>query len=396
MKRKRIRDKLLLIILIFFLVPSLLLGGLSLVFGTKALDKGSLETQSVRLNHSVTQIQDSLDQVDNDLFYVSESSALNLYFSALQSDSAVKQRIMLTNLRQSLKKFLKHKPQYHHISFIDSGGMEVVRIENIDGKVRNVSDPDLKSQRDMVFFKRTIGLQKGDLYMSELKLSRNDKEIVQPLKPLIHYATPIFDKQNNPQGILVLDVDMDRVFQKTASKLPTGMQALLIDSEGYYLFHPDAGKAWSGKSNLDTGANFILEKNFSKEEFIKTSATNHVDIDNEIISYVPLKINENQRQLGIFVISSPKQTIFQLSEQFRSKLILVMVVLLLLGIIIAYYISGVFPKSLIAFSEDVERLSKGEIETPIVSASNDEVGDLAVAVERLRKSIKFLMKKVEH
>jgi HAMP domain-containing protein len=372
------------------------LGGFSFVIGTKALDKTSLETQTARLNQSLAEIQDYLDQVDNDLFYLSESSALNLYFSALQSESAVKQRLMLTNLRQSLKKFLRYKPQYLQISFIDSGGMEVVRIENIDGKVKNISDPDLKSQREMVFFKRTIGLQKGDLYMSELKPSRKDKEIVNPLKPLIHYATPIVDKQNNPQGILVVNVDMNRIFQKTASKLPKGMQVFLIDSDGYYLFHPDKGKAWSGKNNLDTGANLLLDKNISKDEFTHTPAINHLKIDEEIISYVPLKINENQRQLGIFIISSPKETIFQPSEQFSSKLIMFTVVLLLLGTIIAYFTSGIFPKSLIAFSEDVERLSMGEIETPIAAASNDEIGELAIAVERLRKSIKFLMKKVEH
>ena len=147
MKPKKIRDKLLLVLLTFFFIPILIIGVYSLVFGTETLEKGSLETQTVRLNQSILEIQDYLDQVDNDLFYLSESSALSLYFSTLQSGSAVKQRLMLTNLRLSFKKFLKHKPQYLQISYIDSGGMEVLRIENIGGKVRNISDPDLQSQR---------------------------------------------------------------------------------------------------------------------------------------------------------------------------------------------------------------------------------------------------------
>ncbi len=396
MKPKRIKDKLLLVLLMFFLVPTLVIGAFSLVFGSKSLDKASLETQSAWLNHGLAEIQDYLDQVDNDLFYLSESSALSLYFSALQSESAVKHRLMLTNLRQSFKKFLKYKPQYQQISFIDSGGMEVVRIKNVDGKIRNISDPDLQSKRAMNFFKRTIGLQKGDLYMSVLELSQQANEIVKPFKPTIYYATTVFDKQNNPQGILVFNVDMNRIFQKTASQLPKGMQVLLIDSDGYYLFHPDPGKAWSGKTNLDTGENFFSDKNISKDDLKNTSGTSHLNSIEEVISYAPLKINENQRRLGILIITSPKDIIFQPSERFNFNLIVVMVVLLLLGTIIAYFISAVIPKPLIAFSEDVERLSKGEIETPIVAASNDEINDLATAVERLRKSIKFLMKKVEH
>ncbi len=396
MKAKKIRDKLLLVLLIFLLVPTLILGVFSLFFGSGALNKGSLTTQEARLNHSLAEIHGYLDQVDNDLFYLSESSALNLYFSALQSGSAVKQRLMLNNLRQSFKKFLKHKPQYLQISFVDSGGMEIVRLVNIDGKIRNISDPELKSQREMVFFKRTIGLQKGDLYMSELELSRQDNEIVKPFKSTVHYAAPIFDKLNDPQGILVFNVDMNRILQKTTSQLPKGMQAFLVDSEGYYLFHPDPKKAWSGKNNLDTRTDFFSDKNISKADIKSTSAINHLNISNEVMSYAAVKINDNQRQLGILFLTAPKDIVFQLSEKFSSTLMLVMILLLLLGAIVAYFISGLMPRSLIAFSEDVEKLSKGDIENPIVVATNDEIGDLAIAVERLRKSIKFLMKKVEH
>lgn len=392
MKLNKIKDKLFLVLLAFFLIPTLILGILVIVSGSKTLRQASLETQSVRLEQDIGRIQDYLDQVDNDLFYLSETNALKLYFSVLQSDSAVKQRLMLTNLRNSFKKFLRQKSQYLQISFIDSGGMEIVRVENIDGKVKNISDAALHSKREMPFFKHAMGLKKGDLFMSELNLNGQNPDVANSLQSTIYYVTPVFDRQNNTQGILVGHVNMNRILQKAASQLPNGMQIMLIDSDGNYLFHSDRQKVNAGEKSLDTRTSFFSDKNITKEQFNSSSTVKHQNIGDEIISYTNLKIN-NKRQLGTFIIVAPKDLVFQSSDIFIRVLIIVMILMLVLGVIFAYLMASRVSKPLVLFSDDVERLSKGELEKRIIAASNDEIGALAISVERLRKSTKILMKK---
>ena len=69
--------------------------------------------------------------------------------------------------------------------------------------------------------------------------------------------------------------------------------------------------------------------------------------------------------------------------------LLALVLALGFGVIVAQWVTA----PIVKLTEAVERMSKGDLESPIESVSDDETQRLASAMERLRKSMKLMIDK---
>jgi nitrogen fixation/metabolism regulation signal transduction histidine kinase len=389
----KIRNKLLLVLLLVTLLPTVLIGGYALIFTTDTLHSSSLSIESAKVELISEKIQNYLDQVNSDLFYLRDSNALNLYLSALRSTSDHKKRLMLTNLRNSFKKFASQKKNYQQIRFIGKDGVEIVRINYDKGRAKNVTDTDLQTKKETTYFKNAIALEKDDLFISTLDLNRENGMIDKPIKPTIRYATPVYDKTSTLLGIVVLNVDMKKIMKVMTSEMQEGTQMQFVSPEGYYYFHPDASKTWGGKHDLNTKINLLTEAPQLSEVIKKTSGTKNISTDNNIVTYKAIKINNSKFNLGTVLNVKPKSLVFESASQFLYIFIGIIILALLLTFILAILLSNSISRPLILLTDDVDRLSKGDLETPISVKSNDEIGTLSTAIERLRKSMKILMRR---
>ena len=389
----KIRNKLLLVLLLVTLLPTVLIGGYALIFTTDTLRNSSLSIQTSKVELVSEKIQNYLNQVNSDLFYIRDSNALNLYVSALQSDSAHKKRLMLTNLRNSFRKFAKQKKNYQQIRFIDTSGMEVVRINYIDGKAKNTSDTALQNKKDRGYFKKTIALAKNELFISPLNLNRENGVVKKPIQPTIRFSTPLYDKSNKQLGIIVLNVDMKKIMQIMANKAPEGTQLQFVSPKGFYYFHPDASKTWGSKNDLNTKINLFTEREGLETAIQNTSSTENISTADDIITYKKIRINDNKYNLGTILNIAPKALVFKSASNFIYVFIGIILLTLILTFVLAMLLSNSISRPLITLTRDVDRLSKGDLEAPIVVTTNDEIGKLATAIERLRKSMKILMRR---
>ena len=392
-KLNKIRNKLLFVLLLITLLPTVLIGGYSLIFTTDTLRESSLSVQASKVELISEKVKNYLSNVDSDLFYLRDSNALSLYLSALQSDSAYKKRLMLTNLRNAFRKFAKQKKVYQQIRFINLDGKEVIRINYENGQAHNVSDTALQDKKDAEYVKATLKLGKNGLYISPLSLNREHGKIQKPIQPTIRYATPVFNKAGEKIGLIVLNVDMKNIMQIMAKEAPKGTQLQFINTDGFYYFHPDASKTWGGKNDLNTKHNIFKENPSLKNLIKQTEKTENISTNDKIITYQTVKINSGKTVLGTILNVAPKSLVFESASKFIYIFIGIMLLALLLTFILAMMLSNSISRPVIALTEDVDRLSKGDIETPIVIESNDEIGKLATAVERLRKSMKILMRR---
>ena len=392
-KLNKIRNKLLLVLLLVTLLPTVLIGGYSLIFTTDTLRESSLSVQASKVELISEKVKNYLSNVDSDLFYLRDSNALSLYLSALQSDSAYKKRLMLTNLRNAFRKFAKQKKVYQQIRFIDLTGAEVIRINYADGRAINVSDTALQNKKDSEYVKATIKLNKDGLYISPLNLNREHGKIQKPIQPTIRYATPVFTKEGEKVGLIVLNVDMKNIMQIMAKEAPKGSQLQFISEDGFYYFHPDASKTWGGKNDLNNKHNIFTENPKLKSLIQHSEKTENISTSGNIITYETVKINSGKTTLGTILNVAPKSLVFESASKFIYIFIGIMLLALILTFVLAIMLSNSISRPVIALTEDVDRLSKGDIETPISIKSNDEIGKLATAVERLRKSMRILMRR---
>ncbi len=390
----KIRNKLLLVLLLVTLLPTILIGGYALIFTTDTLHDSSLSIESAKVELISEKIQNYLDQVNSDLFYLRDSNALNLYTSALQGDSDHKKRLMLTNLRNSFKKFTSQKKSYQQVRLIDQQGMEIVRIDYTDkGRAKNIGDTGLQNKKNRDYFKHTIALEKNDLFISPLNLNREKGEIEKPIKPTIRYATPVYDKNDALLGIIVLNVNMNKIMQMMSAEMQESSQIQFVSPDGFYYFHSDASKTWGSKNDLNTKVNLRTETpelgNISKSSL----GMGNVSTDEDIVTYKTIKINDSKFNLGTLLNIKPKSMVFESATQFLYIFIGIIILALILTFILAILLSNSISRPLILLTDDVDRLSKGDLETPISVKSHDEIGKLSTAIERLRKSMKILMRR---
>ncbi len=136
---------------------------------------------------------------------------------------------------------LEAKPDYAMLRLIgvEDNQREIVRVDRSgpNGAVRVVPEAELRDRGDRYYFKETIGLSPGQIYVSPVKLDHSDGG--DPRTAMLRIGAPIFAPDGKPFGILILNVDMSRVFGHILSSARPGAQLYIVNAQGDYLVHPD-------------------------------------------------------------------------------------------------------------------------------------------------------------
>ena len=109
------------------------------------------------------------------------------------------------------------KPIYMRIRLIGRDGRELVRVDRgLDGALSVPGSDARQSREKNDYFKETMQLVKGGVYISRLELTREHGKVVQPHRPVMRYAIPVYGQDGDgeedlPRGIFIVDVEA-RVF----------------------------------------------------------------------------------------------------------------------------------------------------------------------------------------
>ena len=178
-----------------------------------------------------------LKSVTSDLLFLSQ-------FVSSYADS-FKQEMSIEAIQHLFLNFSDSKKIYDQIRLIDIDGMEVVRVNfNAGGAIIAPKD-DLQLKKDRYYFQKSVQLGSKEIYVSPFDLNIEHGKIEQPLKPVMRFATPLFNKNDQKIGILILNFigrnmlsEFDQHFGGT---LGVGM---LLNQEGYFLRGLKAEDQW--------------------------------------------------------------------------------------------------------------------------------------------------------
>lgn len=99
-------------------------------------------------------------------------------------------------------------------------------------------------------------LDKGSVFVSPFDLNIEQGKVEKPHKPMIRFATPVFDQAGVKRGIVLINY-LGQDFLDLIQEIGSGgkIQTMLANKNGYWLLHPDTEKEW--------GFMFAERKNFS-------------------------------------------------------------------------------------------------------------------------------------
>lgn len=143
--------------------------------------------------------------------------------------------------------FASRKALYDQIRFLDENGREIVRVNGNNGHPENVPPEKLQDKSSRYYVRETLALAQGEIYVSPLDLNIEHGTLERPLKPMVRFGTPIFDRQGHKRGIIILNY-LGENFLAHLRKISTtdhaSSQLWLLNAAGYWMLGPGADDEW--------------------------------------------------------------------------------------------------------------------------------------------------------
>ncbi len=209
--------------------------------------KRAAEQASVDVLLISSKIESLLKWVIRDLFFLRDLPQLQRYVRSVKMHKTEREAL-LKSIEETFRVLAQRHGIYLQVRFINRNGMEKIRI-NFDGHVaRRVPSSELQYKGKRYYFKEAMKLGEGQIYVSPMDLNIEHGKIERPFVPTIRYATVVCGRKGEKRGIIILNVLgkalLDILSQQQEKVARHGKNYYLIDSRGYYLYHPDPSKTF--------------------------------------------------------------------------------------------------------------------------------------------------------
>lgn len=199
----------------------------------------------------------------------------------------------LHDLSQGFASFAEHKRIFDSIRFLDDLGMEVVRINYSNGQARITPATNLQDKSGRYYFRDSISLNPGEIYISPIDLNVEYGEIQIPYKPTIRFGAPVFDHQGQNRGVLVLNY--------LAENMLSNFDDMLAGSAGHVaLLNPEGHWIRSHKKEREWGFMLNHQATFQKGHpdawnFILNNSNGQITTSNGIFTHTTIYLNSIAR-----------------------------------------------------------------------------------------------------
>lgn len=140
--------------------------------------------------------------------------------------------------------FLRAKPYYFQLRFLDPKGREVVRAERQGERLIITPDDQLQDKSERYYTRAMADLGEEDIYISPMDLNMEHKRISTPLTPTLRLGKAVFDDQGRKAGFVVLNYRGSELLEFYRMILHNredkalhlvSSRAFLVDRHGRYL-----------------------------------------------------------------------------------------------------------------------------------------------------------------
>ncbi|MCU7916004.1 MAG: bifunctional diguanylate cyclase/phosphodiesterase [Candidatus Thiodiazotropha sp. (ex Gloverina cf. vestifex)] len=173
-----------------------------------------------------------LDESVKDLQILTEHEVLKNWLR--KGDEAA-----FSDLESAWYYFSASKRIYDQVSFIDTWGMERVRINHDKERTTMVKKETLQSKSHRDYFRESLKLEQGEAYLSLLDLNITNGGIKISHQPTLRLAAPIYSN-GNKRGVVVLSLLAKYLLPGQGGRLDQDADGVqILNDKGYYLHSTD-------------------------------------------------------------------------------------------------------------------------------------------------------------
>lgn len=279
------------------------------------------ESEANTVNLSLKTLENELYQAITDLRYLSRSA----------------RNKTIAQLTQEFTNFSQEKKIYDQVRFISPDGQEQVRVNFRYGSLNVIAPQDLQNKKDRYYFRDSISLSGGEIFVSPLDLNVEHGAIEKPFRPVIRLGMAVRSMDGEKRGVVILNYlaqNMLKRFRQYAGDVSGNLR--LVNSDGYWLSHENAKEEYSF---MWQGEKHIQQESAEDWKRIKQNETGQFVSPNGLYSFAtvrPITIGKAGFDKDYYwkIVAHTPLTILQDKEDRRRFIILMTVAPLYIGVII--------------------------------------------------------------
>ncbi|MBN1889387.1 MAG: GAF domain-containing protein [Thermoflexales bacterium] len=389
-----LRNRLAAVLVLVAMVPLVLVAVLSYVRGRDSIQELALERVGTVTEASVLQVETFLSQFQSDLLSLSQTPPVQGIIRARDNNgvdptSNNTYEAWVEQLNTILEPVAKNKKFYRQLRYLDEDGNEMVRVDYRDERVSVASGDELQNEAGATYFIEALKLGPGEMYVSELSLSRKQGQVELPYTPVIHHATPIFDQAGQRRGVFVLNVYADSFLELLKVKGNAGNY--LVDQAGYYLHHPVDAQEFG--FDLGTGYNVNQDYAWTMGRATGLAAFTAVDPTKaEIVSLRVIRFDPRQTERYWWLMERlPQAEVLASINALGLALGGLVTGVLVVVVLVALWLSRSISLPISVLAKASERIAGGEWDAPLPTTGGAEIrqltGSFQLMTDQLRETV---------
>ncbi|MCW9047564.1 MAG: ATP-binding protein [Gammaproteobacteria bacterium] len=253
--------------------------------------KSETQTAMARLQAASTQQLESgfsklsvhIDSISTDLRYLVSSPNMQRVFSSDVSEGS------LENLAENWSVFAHSKQYFDQLRWIDEKGLERLRVNYRNGQASRTEQNSLQDKSQRYYFRSSMQMQSGEIYTSRFDLNIENDVVEKPFKPVIRFASPVFDSAGQRRGVIVLNY-LGENFLGDLRRSGEQRGVWMLNAQGDWLLADRSEDEW-GFMFGDTAARFSVRYPDVWQK-IKQQSHGFIQDDNGFWGYRTVQVTE--------------------------------------------------------------------------------------------------------
>ena len=393
-------------VLVVIVAASAVLMGLAITHsGTDLLVKAAIERLVQESRLVSVRLEDILGSARRDIEFIASSPAVNEAALSLNSEPGnVERQGRAMQASQRLEELfaamLSNHPWYYQVRLIgvENSGLEIVRVKRSGTEILHFRDDELQQKGERDYFRETLDVPPGKVYWSNIELSREHGQIAEPHFPVLRVSMPVAGRYGKTFGIVIIDLDISRIFNEVNAVLPPDMTLYIANDQGDYLYQPDAERTFG----FEFGQHFRIQDDFGAGELPIGKASMIIEdvtppgSREALVAHISrLSMNTREGDSVVLGLTRPRTEILSDVNQARQHTIALIIPFILFSVFIVIWLVQVFTGPLARFTREVGRFEAGRSIHLPEQNRNDEVGKLAQAFVRMTERINRQVRQME-
>ena len=372
---RKIQNKIFVMFIFVIIIPLIIVSVYFTLHITRFIKQNEITELKRNTEIKVARTSYILNSIEKDIKSLASNVLLVNFIDSIKEEDTELSTQYQYDLESMFKGFLENEEIYDQICYIDDSGIETVRADLLHkGNAAIVPYDKLQDISSRNYFKETVILNEGKVYVSEHDIVREDGDKYSKSKAALRYTTPVFDRKKRKRGVLVFNVAANYLLECISGfNFNEEIESNLLDKYGNYLLHSDVSKIWCGISDNNPASNIKSDLPQDVANIVLEGKSGIKMADNMFLSFIPIKYDSlNTRKYWVCFESLDAAKVYSKIYTIY-KIIGSLVLLLMAGIVTATIIFSMkITKPLKELVKGATAVAKQDLDYYIKYKSNDE------------------------